>query len=125
MNTLLEKLALALFLLMGLSAYSTTHAARSDILNEEVVAVECPISGHVSLRLNGPLENGRLDGYIDSQFVFWPVTNGTVTGFINGHYFNLKIEPERNEYLLSGWIGTNYIRWTSFGGQFNEWVYCH
>ncbi len=124
MNTWLEKLALTLFLLLGLNTYAVTHAATTAEEFRAELVQECPVQGHVNLRLNGTIQNGRLDGYVNNQFVWWNVVNGSVTGFINGHYLSLTIEAERNEYLLTGWIGTNYIRWISFGGQFNEWVYC-
>ena len=128
MSTWLEKLTIFLFLLIGLNVYNIAHSetrtdAKNDISNE---VISCPVSGPVSLRLSGDLNHGQLVGSVNNQYVWWSVSFGRVTAFIDGHYISLEVTNESNyEYLLSGWIGTSYIRWMSFGGQFNEWVYCH
>jgi hypothetical protein len=52
MSTWLEKLTITLFLLLGLSAFS--------IAKSEEIPHECPVSGHVYLRLHGDVKNGQL-----------------------------------------------------------------
>lgn len=128
MNTWPEKLALTLFLLLGLNVLAITHA-KSTELPRDVPQIEnqleCPISGFVRLRLEGTIKNGQLTGNVNNQYVWWTVYSGRVSGFINGHSVMLTIQNERNnEYLLSGWVGSTHIRWASFGGVFSEYVYC-
>lgn len=124
MSNLIETITVTLFLLLGLNAFSLTHASTDIEPTSEEIVRDCPISGQVNIRLNGSVRNGQLMGEINNETVFLNVFNGRVTGFINGQSVSLIIEPERNEYVLSGWLGFNRIRWTSFGGMFHEWIYC-
>lgn len=34
-------------------------------IKNELITLECPGKGHVGLRLNGSIQSGRLDGYIE------------------------------------------------------------
>ena len=123
MSGLLETITITLFLLMGLNAFSITHASTDLPAREELVR-ECPIAGPVNLRLHGNIKNGQLVGFINNESVFLSVFAGRVSGFIGNQSIMLNISNERNEYLLTGWIGTTHIRWTSFGGMFNEYIHC-
>lgn len=131
MNTWPERLALTLFLLLGLNVLAITHANSTELPKENHsnlsrdVITECPISGFVRLRLEGTIKNGQLTGNVNNEFVWWSVYSGRVSGFINGHSVMLTLQKERiDEYLLAGWVGSTHIRWSSFGGVFSEYVYC-
>ena len=126
MNTWPEKLLLTLFLILGLNVFAITNAKSEEAeITKDEKALECPISGFVRLRVEGNIKNGQLSGTVNNQFIWWSIYAGRVTGFINGHSVMLTLQNERNnEYLLSGWVGSTHIRWSSFGGMFNEYVYC-
>jgi hypothetical protein len=123
-NNILETIAVTLFLLLGLNAFSITHAASDTPTREDVLEV-CPVSGQVILTLNGNIKNGVLVGWINHESVSWTVYAGRVTGFVNGQSIALIIRPQGNEFILTGWIGTGRVRWLSFGHTFNEYIHCH
>lgn len=125
MSNTIEKILLTLFLILGLNIFNITHAQSEMPLKEELKNERCPIKNDVSLRLDGTTRNGELIGFIDNNFVSWFVTMGNITDYYNGNFVNLTIkEINYHEYALNGWIGSYYVRWTSFGGYFNERVNC-
>lgn len=118
MSNILEKILLTLFLLLGLNIFNITHAQENDYR-------ECPIQGQVSLRLEGTVNNGELLGFIDNKYVSWMVTLGNIREFYNGNFTALRLEEIRyHEFNLSGWIGSYYVNWRTFGGYFNERIDC-
>lgn len=118
MNNILEKILLTLFLILGLNVINITHAQENELQL-------CPIQGHVSMRLEGTVKNGQLLGYIDNKFVNWFVMMGNIQGYYNGNFMTLRLEELRyNELSLIGWIGSYRVNWRTFGGYFNEQVYC-
>jgi hypothetical protein len=120
----LEKIFLILFLILGINVFSLTHA-EDDFSYTEVIHQECPIKGEVSLRLEGTLRNGELLGTIDNKYVSWFVEMGNIQGHYNGNFMNLKIKPAPiREFILTGWIGSYYVCWRSFGGYFYERIEC-
>lgn len=124
MSGILEKILLTLFFILGLNIFNLTHS-EDDVSYTEEISRECPIKGQVNLRLNGTVKNGQLVGTIDNKYVSWFITTGNIQGYYNGNFMNLKIEEVRNrEYNLTGWIGSYYVHWRSFGGYFNERVDC-
>ena len=124
MSNILEKILLSLFLVLGLSVFSLTHA-ESNFSTIEEISTECPIKGYVTLRLEGTTRKGELLGSVDNNYVSWFVTMGNIQGYYNGNFMNLRLSEVNNkEYTLNGWIGSTYIRWKSFGGYFNERIEC-
>lgn len=124
MSGLLEKILLTLFLILGLNVFNLTHA-EDDFSYTEEIGQECPIKGQVSLRLEGTLRNGELLGTVDNKYVSWFVTMGNIQGYYNGNFMNLRLaEINYKEYTLTGWIGSYYVRWQTFGGYFNERIDC-
>ncbi|MBY0415455.1 MAG: hypothetical protein K2Q18_14885 [Bdellovibrionales bacterium] len=125
MNSWNEKIALRLFLIIGLNTFAITHTEAATVKEIEVFR-DCPISGQVYLRLSGSLKNGQLYGQINNESVAWSVFSGRVTGFINNHSVLLIMREIKNsEYSLVGWTNTQRIDWRSFGGSFNEYVNCY
>jgi hypothetical protein len=123
-NGILEKVLLTLFLILGLNVFNLTHA-EDQISYTEKMNRDCPIKGYVSLRLEGTTRNGELLGTVDNNYVSWFVTMGNIQGYYNGNFMNLRIVPVNySEYSLTGWIGSYYVRWISFGGYFNERIDC-
>lgn len=118
MSSMLEKIIITLFLILGLNVFNITHA-------QDDVYRTCPVQGQVNMRLIGTVNSGQLQGYIDNKFVSWFVIAGYINGVYNGNFMDLRLAKNRfNEYNLTGWIGSYFVNWRTFGGQFNEYIYC-
>lgn len=115
---MLGKNLFAVILFLGLNVFNYNCAQADDFL-------DCPIQGQISMRLEGTVKAGQLSGFIDNNYVSWFVRMGNIQEFYNGNFIILRLEQiKNNELNLSGRIGTYYLNWRSFGGQFNESIYC-
>ena len=118
MSSILEKIILTFFLILGLNVFNITHA-------QDDVYSNCPVQGQVSMHLEGTVNNGKLLGYIDNKFVSWFVIAGYINGVYDGNFMDLRLAKNRfNEYHLTGWIGSYFVNWRTFRGQFYEYIYC-
>lgn len=118
------QILLTSFLVLGFNPLNISHA-ETDVNSLDIESHECPISGFINLQLEGTIQKGRLAGFIDIQYVSWNVMSGFVDDFYNGNFLRLKLAPiKNNELTLSGWIGSYYVNWRTFGGNFNEFVQC-
>ena len=86
----------------------------------------CIVEGNVNLTITGSDRVGSISGWIGQTNFYGRISMGRVDGNIGAiNFMNLFIDSvSREDFQLSGWIGSTYVSWRSFGGWINAGYVC-
>ena len=79
---------------------------------------DCTVEGGVDLRVDCAGGRGWVTGWIGQTRFFANCWSSRLDGEVQGLNIRMFLDPiSQRDYLLSGWIGSTSVSWTSFGDR--------